>query len=218
AAGTRFLPVQSSFPVQSLKSGEGRDGTGPSTFRLSTYPVLAVDVSTGPCDGRRYVVWSDQPGALDTDVETLLRFSDDGLAWSAPVTVNDVSDGDQVMPWIDVDPSGGVHVVWYDRRNDPTNRLLDVYYAYSADCGQTFLPNVRVTERAFDGDLGHHQSGDPFIGDYIGLDTTDVSAHILWADTRHTGEAGRETGSDVYAATLLRDLSGRAVFDAALLR
>ncbi len=213
--GTDFLPVQSSFPVNSLKSGPGRDGTGPSAFRLSTYPVLAVDTSGGAHDGRRYVVWPDQAGPLDSDVQVLLRWSDDGITWSAPVAVNDDAAGDQLMPWIDVDSEGGVHVAWYDRRNDPDNRLLDVYYAYSNTGGEGFHPNVRVTETSFDGDLGHHQNGGPFIGDYIGVDATPVSAHIMWADTRHTGEAGREKGSDVYAATILRDLGARGTFDAA---
>lgn len=220
-AGAEFGPVQSTFPVDSLESGPGRDGTGPTTFRLSTYPVLGVDASGGDCDGSRYVVWPDQPGGLDTDVQVLLRHSDDGVSWSEPVTVNDVEAGDQLMPWIDIDPEGGVHVAWYDRRNDPDNRLMDVYYSYSDDCGETFHPNVRVTETNFDGDLGHHQNGDTFIGDYIGVDTTDVSVHIIWSDTRHSCDldtpveacpAPMRIGSDVYAATLIRDANATAAF------
>lgn len=219
--GAEFGPVQSTFPVNSLSSGSGRDGTGPTSFRLSTYPVLAVDTSGGECNGRRYVVWPDQEGGLDTDVQVLLRHSDDGLSWSAPATVNDVADGDQLMPWIDVDPNGGVHVVWYDKRNDPDNVLMDLYYGYSDDCGETFR-NQRITETNFDGDLGHHQNGSPFIGDYIGVDTTAESAHLIWADTRHSCPSGSSfaecpppmrVGSDVYTATLLHDLGARGTFD-----
>jgi len=212
--GTAFQPARQVFPMDPLKSGSGRDGTGPTAFRLSTYPVLAVDTSGGEHDGRRHVVWADQPGPLDSDVQVLLRWSDDGIAWSDPVTVNDVEAGDQFMPWVDVDPDGGVHVAWYDRRNDPDNRLMDVYYAYSADGGATFGPNVQVTEVPFDGDLGHHQNGGPFIGDYIGLDAASEAAYVFWADTRHAGEPGRERGSDVYSATILRDAGSRDVFDA----
>ncbi len=209
-AGTAFGPAREAFTMNSLKSGSGRDGTGPSEFRLSTYPVLGVDTSGGDCDGRRYVVWPDQPGPLDSDVQVLLRYSDDGLTWSDAITVNDVDAGDQLMPWIDVDPNGGVHVVFYDRRDDPENRLLNVYYAYSDSCAESFYPNVRVTETSFDGDLGHHQSGAPFIGDYIGVDTTATTASIIWADTRHTGTPGRLAGSDVYAATILLDAEAGA--------
>lgn len=125
--GTAFAPARQVFEMNPLKSGPGRDGTGPSAFRLSTYPVLAVDTSGSACDGRRYVVWADQPGPVDSDVQVLMRHSDDGLSWSGPSTINDVEAGDQFMPWIDVDEEGGVHAAWYDRRNDPDNRLLDLY-------------------------------------------------------------------------------------------
>jgi len=213
--GTAFAPVMSTFPLSPIKSGPGRDGTGPSHFRVATYPVLAVDTSSGPHSGRRYVVAAEQAGPLDSDVDLFIRHSDDGLAWSSPLRVSDTSKGDQYVPWVDVDPQGGVHVAWYDRRNSPDNRLLDVYYAYSSDGGESFHPNIRVTEAPFDGDLGHHQSGAPFIGDYIGLDTSKESVPIFWSDTRHSGEPGRLAGSDVYAATLLRDTAARSDFDAA---
>ncbi|MFO1533794.1 MAG: hypothetical protein ABR562_08925 [Thermoplasmatota archaeon] len=221
-SGTVFQPALSSFEMDPVKSSPARDGTGPSTFRVSTYPVLAVDTSGGTHNGRRYVVWADQKGPVDTDVQVLMRHSDDGLSWSEPVTVNDVERGDQFVPWVSVDPKGGVHVAWLDRRNDPSNRLLDVYYAYSDDGGERFHRNVRVTERSFDGDLGHHQGGFPFIGDYIGLATSASSAVVFWADTRHADEPGRmhqwpgamapTHGSDVYSATIIRDADAMAVF------
>ncbi|MES2153857.1 MAG: sialidase family protein [bacterium] len=216
--GTVFAPVMSTFTISPIKSDPSvgpRDGTGPSHFRVATYPVLAIDTSGGAHDGRRYVVYAEQTGRVNTDVQLMMRHSDDGMAWSAPVRVSDTEKGDQFVPWVDVDPLGGVHVAWYDRRNSPDNRLLDVYYAYSDNGGDSFHPNVRVTERSFDGDLGHHQSGAPFIGDYIGLDTSKESATVFWADTRHTGEAGRLAGSDVYAATILKDATARKDFDAA---
>jgi hypothetical protein len=212
-AGTNFQPVLSTFTMHPIKAGPGRDGSGPSRFRMATYPVLAVDNSGGAHDGRRYVVWADQPGSIDTDIQVLLRWSDDGRNWSDPVTVNDDPAGDQFMPWIAVDPKGGVHVAWMDRRNDPTNRLLDVYYAYSDDGGLDFHPNVRLTEGSFDGDLGFHQTGAPFIGDYMGITATRDAAYVVWPDTRHTGEPTRATGSDVYTATILRDATAVGDFE-----
>ncbi len=214
-SGTQVGPVESTFPVNSLASEEGRDGTGPTEYRVSTYPVLAVDPGSERCDGMRYVIWADQPGEVNTDVDVLVRTSPDGDTWSEPTRVHDVETNDQIMPWITTDPAGGVHAIWYDKRNDPGNVEMDVYYSYSPDCGQTWLEDVRVTEVGFDGDLAHHQNGRPFIGDYITVDATNESAHIIWSDTRHTGEEGRLNGSDVYAATLLRDGAAMDTFDAA---
>lgn len=203
--GAVFEPPAAAFAYNPVKSGPNRDGSGPSTFRWGSGPVLAVDTSGGAHDGRRYVVWEDQPGPLDSNVDVLLRYSDDGASWSAPIQVSDNLTNDQFLPWIDVDPEGGVHIAFYDRRNDPENRLLDVYYAYSDTGGESFYPTVRVTETNFDGDLGIHQNGSPFIGDYIGLDASPELVYITWSDTRHSGMPGREVGSDVYTATLLRD-------------
>lgn len=217
-SGTAFGPVQSTFPVNSLSSDEGRDGTGPTEYRLSTYPVLAVDRSGGPCDGTRYVIWADQPGPVNSDVDVLVRTSEDGSSWSEPTRIHDVETNDQIMPWIDVGPNGTAHAIWYDKRNDPANVEMDVYHALSEDCGETWTQDLRVTETAFDGDLAHHQNGRPFIGDYISVDATQDSAHIIWADTRHAGEDGRENGSDVYSATLLRGGSAMDIFDKAFER
>src|SRR2546422_8366914 len=44
--------------------------------------------------------------------------------------------------------------------------LLDIYYAQSNDDGLTFLPNVRVTDAAFDPNLGVTGGGAAFLGDY----------------------------------------------------
>jgi hypothetical protein len=216
SGGVEFGPLQSTFAVNSLSSEEGRDGTGPTEFRVSTYPVLAVDQSGGECDGRRYVTWADQPGEVNTDVDVLVRYSTDGTTWSDATRLNDVETNDQLMPWIDVDPDGGVHAMWYDKRGDADNVEMDVYYSYSPDCGETWTDNVRVTEVPTNGDDGHHQNGNPFIGDYISLDATEQSVHLIWADTRHTGEDGRLAGSDVYSATLLNNASAMSTFDSAV--
>ncbi len=225
--GMVWEPTQLAFPVNLLKSDPGRDGTGPTKFRISTYPVLAIDASGGEFNGRRYVIWDDQEGAVNTDTQVLVRWSDDGQTWSDATSPASTATGDQIMPWIDVDPDGNVHAVWYDRRHDPENRLMDVYHAVSTDGGVTWS-ETKVTEIASDGDLGHHQNGSPFIGDYIGLDTASGVAYIMWADTRHTcdpgaapfdaacpdhARPGRMLGSDVYSATIVRDMAAANLFD-----
>lgn len=97
------------------------------------------------------------------------------------------------MPAVGVAPDGRVDVAFYDRRDDPGNRLLTAYLASSYDAGLTWV-NARASDAQFDGDLSRHQDGRPFLGDYIGV--ADLAIPI-WADTRH----GR---SDAYVTLLQR--------------
>ncbi|HEU4539520.1 MAG TPA: fibronectin type III domain-containing protein [Jiangellaceae bacterium] len=105
------------------------DGLGPAPFaapvEVTNYqplqndplPRIAVDGSTGQSRGRVYLVYQD--GArLSGTKDVLMRFSDDGLTWTAPFPVNDqVSSVDRLLPNVAVDSSSGaVAVAWYDFR------------------------------------------------------------------------------------------------------
>lgn len=154
-----------------------------SDFRMFTVPSLAVDRSDGPYRGRIYTVWFTH---ADDMGDVLLSWSDDGLNWSAPRKLRD-HDGthDQFMPAVSVGPDGTVDVVFYDRRWDPDNHLLDVGYTYSLDGGQTFAPTMRVTEVSSDEQYSRHQNGMVFMGDYIDIDSSPGMAHLVWVDTRN---------------------------------
>lgn len=178
-------------------------GTLPnSEFRMSTYPVTDVDRSHE--DGHRLVTtWAD---VEDGDADVWYRESTDGgETWTEPVRVNEDETGhSQFMPWVDVGPNGTVHVAWMDRRHDPDNRLVDVYHAASTD-GETFANATRLTPTSFDGDEGFHQTGTPFIGDYIGLAASEDRAYVVWPDTRNADPAnGERDGSFTRVAEVLR--------------
>jgi hypothetical protein len=150
-----------------------------------TGPVLDVDRSAGPYDGRLHLTYTDvAPGGLP-DVDVLTRFSDDhGAHWSTPLRVHD--DGgtnSQFLPWIDVDPvTGLVSVVWYDARNDPANERVEVFAAVSDDGGESFLPNVLVSDGASDQSLGNPDRSDNGYLEYIGVAAHDCRVHAVWAD------------------------------------
>lgn len=190
---SRNIPGTMAFtpglPVRELDTVGGPPNT---EHRGGTYPVLAADPTAS---GHLYMVW-EGAGDGHSDIR-MIRSTDGGLSWSDPVTVNDETENAQYMPWVDVGPDGQVHVVWYDRRDDPANVNNTVYYAH-LDPGDwpEIDPNLRVGEVAFDGDVGYHQTGVPFIGDYINVDAADGIAHLIWADTRH----GR---SEAYHAAIL---------------
>ena len=166
-----ILPVASTVePRNPLQGG----------FRNPLIPAIAVDRSAGPYRGRIYVVWADQRFG-DPDI-LLVWSSDRGDTWSAPVRVNDDAPGnnaDQFFPWVAVDGDGAVHVTFLDRRDDPNGLLFSMQLATSTDGGQTFGPNVRLS----DGTYGPSNFG--FLGDYTGAAVSGAGKlHPLWPDGR----------------------------------
>jgi hypothetical protein len=78
--------------------------------------------------------------------------------------------------------------MFFDRRRDPNNLLIDVYLAQSTDGGQTFHHNMRVTSVASDPTVNPPIPSDgsnvTFFGDYQGLAVDNHFAHVFWNDTR----------------------------------
>ncbi len=151
-------------------------------YRVPTMPALAADPSTGQNDATLYAVWHDNSNG-NTDI-VIIRSADGGDTWTEPTVVNDdIGESYQFFPWVAVSPQGEVGVVFYDRRDDPEDTLLHTYLAWSED-GVNWLPNLQVTTNATNGSYGYHQSGNIFMGDYIGLAISDVGVHPVWADCR----------------------------------
>ena len=137
-------------------------------FRTGTAVEMAIDTSHGPNDGCLYAAWAD--GAGEDQADVLGRSScDGGATWTAPFLVSSGPHADaQFFPRLSVDGRGTVHVVYLTRAYDPAHHLLDAEWAHSTDGGATWTTR-RLTANSFDGDLGIHQNGFPFIGDYIGI-------------------------------------------------
>lgn len=135
-------------------------------FRTGTNLEMAY-AQGGPSAGTLYAIYaSDEAGNADVSA----RWSTDhGATWSGAVRVNDdAGSNDQWMPNVVVASDGSVHAFFMDKRHDAGNKLIDMTHAWSEDGGMTWS-NERVTTRSFDGDLGVHQDGYPFIGDYLGI-------------------------------------------------
>jgi len=138
-------------------------------WRCYPLPTLGVD----KVGGNVYIAWTDDRYG-NPDI-LFVRSTDGGNTFSSPIRVNDIATGVQVMPWMEVDPYGIIHLVWYDTRSGGWN--LDVYYASSSDGGLSFSPNVRVTDVA--------TPGQSFIGDFIGIAVDEANAHVSWSDNRN---------------------------------
>jgi hypothetical protein len=171
----------------------------PATFDFHPgLPTHDVDRSGGPHGGRLYVVWPDE--RFDVS-DILMKFSDNrGLTWSDPIRVNDDSIGNgaaQHLPWVNVDGNGHVHVMFYDRRRDPTQQTHDTVLATSTDGGLSFGPNIRVSDGSFPG----------FAFDYYHMIVAGQEVHPIWSDARFGDE-------DVFTqAVPLADFDGDGILN-----
>ena len=177
--------------------------------RMNDFPTMGVDTSAGPNRGRVYIAWNDGgfgsgcPDALRASNKIgsiLLSHSPDGLSnWSSPPTmIND--DGhpsltctDHFFPWLSVDPNGGVHLGWYDRRlRSPPGRydLTDVFAATFTVAGG-ISTNVRLTSCSFSTNV--QANCQPGFGDYNGGYATANRFHYAWGDGRN-GDPDSYTG------------------------
>jgi hypothetical protein len=159
--------------IRQFKEQQARDGSNLE---------LAYDNTAGPRTGTLYAAY----GAADRDeADVYVRSShDDGKTWSDPVLVNgDAAGTHQWMPNIAVAGDGSVHVAFMDKAYDSAHNhtFIDITHAVSVDGGASFQTE-RVSTLAFDGDLGVHQDGFPFIGDYLGIDCVGTECWMGFPD------------------------------------
>ncbi|MGB9721308.1 MAG: T9SS type A sorting domain-containing protein [bacterium] len=171
------------------------------TILTFSYPAMDVDITNGPYRGYIYVAYMDNGTDGYPDM-FFTRSTDGGNTWSTKVRINDDAVGnnrDQFHPWLTVDRTGCISVIFYDSRNDPNNILCDLYLAQSTDGGVTWLPNVRVTNVSFDLRIGFDYNISPYdpnkplvdqraglIGEYNGLAAASKGNPIpIWTDTRN---------------------------------
>lgn len=152
----------------------GWDLTIPGIYRANGLPITVCDVSNGPHKGTIYVNWTDQRnGSSDTDV-WLVKSSDGGNTWSAPIRVNnDAAGKQQFFTWIAIDQTNGyLYFVFYDRRNYTDNRT-DVYMARSTDGGSSFQ-NFKVSASPF------APTSNIFFGDYTNVSVQKGIVRPIW--------------------------------------
>lgn len=168
-------------------------------LRTHEFPSIGVDTSLGSHGGNVYAVWNSDPDGAGPDMSDvfLSRSADKGVTWSVPVRLNDdPTTNDNFFPFVSVAPDGTVAAMWYDRRLDLDNFNIDVFKALSTDGGQTFGPNIRVTDVSFavppiNGQPTFSGNFDPivapcYMGEYNHMAADRSSFYLAWGDNRNT--------------------------------
>jgi len=158
-------------PIYSAAGSQTGMGWTPEGGPEGTF-VLAYSATPG-----------DTPSASRSDI-VVRRSTDRGVTWTDPVAINDDDPSDQYTsfyPELAVAPNGRVDVIWQDNRQQ-TDYLVNVQYTYSTDGGQTWAPNVAVTDRPIDFNRGISFNSD--IRQPPGLASANQYAAIAWADPR----------------------------------
>jgi len=150
-------------------------------FRVANFAQLAVDASAGPRKGWAYAAWADAGGG-DSDVVVAVS-RDGGATWGRPASIHGPgARGDQFLPAVTATGNGDVDVLFYDRRADPQDQLVQAWFADSHDGGATWNESA-LLQVPFDGDLSMHQSGVPFLGDFIGIASAGRGSLAVWTAT-----------------------------------
>jgi len=158
-------------------------------IRTDAFPRMAADNSWTSSRGNLYIVYAANPPGADIADIFLVKSTNYGTSWGAPVKLNDdATTTDQWMPAITVDKkTGRVFVFWFDSRNDPTGNLMtELYGTVSTDGGTTFSPNGKVSNASFNPNTmaigGGSDAG--YMGDYIGNGGTGISSINAWMEDR----------------------------------
>lgn len=202
-------PADSSSPPGTPGAG-GRLLMSKSTDHGETWETQSIDDSAVPCsrcqwiptatiDPRNdnlYVTFNQRRDEDSRHTIWFTRSTDGGDTWSELVELHDGdSDRDAYFPGISVAPNGRVDVAWHDFRTDaepwfnPSGErgdevYWDIYYTYSNDDGQTWAPNMRISDRSMHRNEGYSLNNNAFLSGPMGIASQDHAAYITWADSR----------------------------------
>lgn len=177
--GGRTYPSVASNVAASVTGWDDPD------LRAGTFlPAATVSRQTGVLFVTYVAVVAGTPRVM------VIRSSDKGSTWSAPIIVSDNPATVSVMnPAIAVTPDGqNVSAVFMDKRNaSDGHNFIDLYAAQSFDGGITWQPNIRLTETSSDIRYAPLTSEGYMLGDYLGVApalSTSQPSVAIWCDTR----------------------------------
>lgn len=152
---------------------------GPNPEGILGQTWVDSDHSNGPNHGNIYVTAT----MAYTDMSDIVFFRslDGGHTWDTPKIINRDEQGN--YNWfgtMSVAPNGRIDIVWLDTRDTPGSHNSALYYSYSEDGGETFSPDVRLSE-IFDPHVGYPNQEK--MGDYFHMRSDNEGANLAWAAT-----------------------------------
>jgi hypothetical protein len=176
-AFTRSVKVRDLVPAPMTLPGE--------SWRTSMQASIGVDSA-----GTVYELTGDSvTGHLHS---YLAKSTDHGASFPTQLQLT-TGTHDEVMPWMSVTPAGRIDTIYYDY--DESTGLMDVDYGQVAP-GGTAMTHA-VLQAGIDGDSQPPRGagGTPFMGDYLGIDSTASLVALAW-----TGNG--PLSQDAWAATV----------------
>lgn len=195
-----------------------------------TTPEAAIDPDTGDIYVTFELSESPEPNARDDRDIWFMRSTDGGETFTERVRLNEKDpdrdpDNNQMFPGIDIASNGRIDVTWYDFRSDRIynpegsrgtadhrgDMYWDVYYTYSTDGGESWAPNVRISDRSMHREDGYAMHPQYHLGGPISVASTRERAHVTWSDSR-AGNPDEPAEDAYYTAAIHETRRERAGF------
>jgi subtilisin-like proprotein convertase family protein len=174
----------------------------PGDLRSNSFPHAAVN----PANGHLYVVYNDNPATSDGGDVYVVRSTDHGATWSAPMQVNPDDFGrDQFFPTVNAAPNGAALMIgYYSRANDPADLLFHRRARLAGVNTKTGAVSWAAESFQLGPDtpvaVGQDPTVDPaYMGGYDQIAASAGYFHSSWSDNRD-GNAFHQHQPDVFSA------------------
>lgn len=154
--------------------------------RMFYFPQLTTTYSS--TSGQKF--HAVYPNYNGTNVHIQYRNSTDGVTWSSPLIVSNVS-ADQFEPCIasQSQSSNTIGIAWLDTRNSPTgspDTLYDAYAIVSLDGGSTFSSVYRLSSTSSSTSVETKPNAE-YLGDWTGCAWSNDGTYFYFAYPNTTG-------------------------------
>jgi hypothetical protein len=181
-------------PFRIDKPGQWKDNPDPDDLLPNKFARVPASTSAplvfNPVDkSLNYIVQNNVNRAQTGADISFTKSTDYGKTWSnmhyvARTITGGPAPKDQFFPWMDVDPQGNLHAIWFDNRKSARNVTITTWQGSSGINGANWK-NHNISTEPWNPNLSFFDSG-AFFGDYNGFAAGGDAMYPLWTDGRNT--------------------------------